>query len=38
METYALLTGSIGLFMILGIIMFFTRKIDWYKVNKAVKI
>ncbi|MEP5912635.1 MAG: inner membrane CreD family protein, partial [Flavobacteriaceae bacterium] len=28
-EDYALLVGSIGLFIILGIIMFTSRKIDW---------
>ncbi len=30
MESYALLTGSIGLFFILALTMFFTRKINWY--------
>jgi inner membrane protein len=30
METYALLTGSIGLFLILALTMFLTRKINWY--------
>jgi len=30
METFALLTGSIGLFFVLGLTMFLTRKIDWY--------
>lgn len=29
LEDYALLVGSIGLFLILGIIMFVSRKIDW---------
>ncbi|WP_420574581.1 cell envelope integrity protein CreD [Kordia sp.] len=29
MENYALLVGSIGLFMILGIVMYVSRKIDW---------
>lgn len=29
-EDYALLFGSIGLFAILGMIMYATRKIDWY--------
>ncbi|MEM7485539.1 MAG: cell envelope integrity protein CreD [Bacteroidota bacterium] len=29
LEDYALLVGSIGLFIILGIIMFTSRKIDW---------
>lgn len=29
MENYALLAGSIGLFLILGAVMYFSRKIDW---------
>ncbi|RYJ44331.1 cell envelope integrity protein CreD [Flavobacterium beibuense] len=29
LEDYALLVGSIGLFLILGAIMYFSRKIDW---------
>lgn len=28
-EDYALLVGSIGLFLILGAVMYFSRKIDW---------
>lgn len=38
-EDYALLLGSIGLFVILGIFMYITRKIDWYTVikNEGVK-
>jgi inner membrane protein len=31
MEDYALLVGSIGLFFILGAVMYFSRKIDWGK-------
>jgi inner membrane protein len=31
LEDIALLIGSIGLFVILGIIMFVSRKITWYK-------
>ena len=31
LEDVALLIGSIGLFVILGTIMFFSRKISWYK-------
>ncbi len=31
LEDIALLIGSIGLFIILGIIMYFSRKISWYK-------
>ena len=30
---YALLMGSIGLSLILGTTMYFTRKINWYKLN-----
>jgi inner membrane protein len=31
LENYALLVGSIGLFMILGAIMYFSKRIDWNK-------
>jgi len=31
LESYALLVGSVGLCIILGIAMFATQKIDWYK-------
>lgn len=31
LETLALLVGSIGLFAVLALTMFFTRKINWYK-------
>jgi inner membrane protein len=34
LEDYALLFGSIGLFVILAILMYFSRKIDWYSVGK----
>ena len=30
---YALLMGSIGLLLILGLTMYFTRNINWYKLN-----
>ena len=33
MQDYALLMGSIGLFVVLGIIMYLSRKIDWYTVQ-----
>ena len=29
-EDYALLLGSLGLFLLVGTVMFLTRKIDWY--------
>ena len=31
LEDFALLMGSIGLFIILAIVMYFSRKIDWYQ-------
>ncbi len=31
LENYALIVGSIGLFIILGAVMYFSRKIDWNK-------
>jgi inner membrane protein len=31
MEDYALLVGSVGLFLILAAVMYFSRKIDWGK-------
>lgn len=34
LEDYALLFGSIGLFVILAVIMYFSRKIDWYGAGK----
>ena len=33
LEDFALLIGSIGLFIILGIVMYFSRKIDWYNIK-----
>lgn len=30
MEDYALLTGSIGMFIVMAVVMFLTRKINWY--------
>lgn len=36
-EDYALLTGSIGLFVILAVVMYVTRNIDWYNMSDAVK-
>jgi inner membrane protein len=35
-EDYALLLGSTGLFLLLGVIMFLTRKINWYKDSAVV--
>lgn len=36
LENYALLVGSIGLFVILGTVMLTTRKIDWSKTEQFV--
>lgn len=33
LEDYALIMGSIGLFVVLSAIMYITRKIDWYPLN-----
>jgi inner membrane protein len=29
-ESYALLIGSIGAFLVVALVMFFTRKLNWY--------
>ncbi|MEN7549626.1 cell envelope integrity protein CreD [Rapidithrix thailandica] len=34
MQDYSLLIGSIGLFTVLAIVMYLSRKIDWYKWNE----
>lgn len=33
LQDYALLIGSIGVFIILGLVMYYSRKIDWYNLN-----
>lgn len=35
MESYSLLVGSIGLFLIIGLTMYFTRKINWYTASET---
>lgn len=35
LQDYALLLGSIGLFVILALVMYLTRNIDWFGVGKA---
>ncbi|GAB4260210.1 MAG: cell envelope integrity protein CreD [Vicingaceae bacterium] len=37
LEDYALLMGSIGLFIVLATVMYQTRKIDWYNIGKSKK-
>ena len=36
-EDYALLIGSIGLFIIVVLLMFITRKVDWYGIGQPEK-
>lgn len=35
LEDYALLMGSVGLLLILAVIMYLTRNIDWYNTDKS---
>ncbi|MDH5476476.1 MAG: cell envelope integrity protein CreD, partial [Cyclobacteriaceae bacterium] len=37
LQDYALLVGSIGLFIVLAITMFLSRKIDWYAISAVKK-
>ena len=37
LQDFALLIGSVGLFIILGLVMYFSRKIDWYNLNLGEK-
>ena len=34
LQDYSLLVGSIGLFIVLSIVMYASRKIDWYSISK----
>jgi len=38
LEDYALLIGSIGLLIILGAVMYLTRKVNWFTVGKTQEI
>jgi inner membrane protein len=33
-QNYALVIGSLGLFFMLAVVMYATRKIDWFKVTQ----
>lgn len=35
LQDYALLLGSIGLFVVLCVIMYLTRRIDWFSLNRS---
>ncbi len=37
LQDYALLIGSIGIFIILALVMYFSRKIDWYNLKMEDK-
>ncbi|MEO7989403.1 MAG: cell envelope integrity protein CreD [Chryseolinea sp.] len=37
-QDYSLLLGSIGLFLIVGMVMYFSRKIHWYKETETSKL
>jgi inner membrane protein len=36
-QEYSLLASSIGLFIIIAALMYFTRKVDWYRLGRATK-
>jgi len=38
LEDYALLIGSIGMFVVLGVVMYLTRKIDWYAISSSASV
>jgi inner membrane protein len=33
LEDYALLAGSVGLFVMLALVMFLTRRVNWYELK-----
>ena len=35
LQDYALLLGSVGLFVVLFIVMYLTRKVDWFSINRS---
>lgn len=35
LQDYALLLGSVGLFVVLFIVMYLTRRIDWFSINQS---
>lgn len=37
LEDYALVMGSVGLFGVLTVIMYLTRKIDWYAIHQRIE-
>jgi inner membrane protein len=37
LEDYALLAGSIAVFALLALVMFLTRRVDWYQLRLGVR-
>jgi inner membrane protein len=37
-QDFSLLIGSVGLFITIGVLMYFSRKVDWYDSSKHVQI
>ena len=37
LEDYALLAGSVGLFLVLALVMFITRRMDWYDLRLGAR-
>lgn len=37
LQDYALLMGSIGLFVVLSLVMYLTRTIDWFEIMSGPK-
>jgi inner membrane protein len=37
LEDFALLAGSVGLFLVLGLLMFITRRVNWYELRLAAR-
>jgi inner membrane protein len=35
MQDYALLFGSLGVFLILAVTMYFSRKVEWFDLKKG---
>jgi inner membrane protein len=38
LEDYALPAGSVGLFVMLGLLMFLTRRVNWYELKLGQKV
>jgi inner membrane protein len=38
LEDYALLAGSVGLFIMLALVMFFTRRVNWYDLRLGSRV